>query len=119
GFHQEMKRLGLWTAALSVFFVLGSAVAMPWILSWLGRALYIENQQLFWWLLTSMVLYAAGMVPHYGLYAKGHDKSIVKSHLLGLAIFVPVVWLVSKHDAYLAVPMGLVVVFLFIFIFKF
>lgn len=118
GFQQEMKRLWLLTSAFSLFFVVASVIAMPWILSWLDRPVYTEHQQLFWWLLASMMLYAIGMVPHYGLYATGKDKPIVKSHILGLVVFVPAVWVLSRYDAYLAVPASLVIVFFIIFVFK-
>src|SRR5690606_26241984 len=114
----EMKRLWSLTIVLSLLFVVASALAMPWLLAWLDKPVYTDNQRLFWWLLASMVLYAIGMVPHYGLYAKGRDKPIVKSHVLGLVVFVPMVWLVAQYDAYLAVPAGLVLVFLVILVFK-
>lgn len=117
-FQQELKRLGILTITLCLLFSVASAIALPWLLQWLDRPLYSEHQQLFWWLLTSLVLFAVGMVPHYALYAKGLDKPIIKSHVLGFVIFVPTVYVLAQFNSYLAVPLALILVFALILVLK-
>lgn len=118
GFRKEMKKLFVLTIVICLVFVVCSAVVLPYILQWLDRDIYKENVVIFWWLLLSMVIFVLGMIPHYGLYAKNIDTPIIKSHVYGLIVFFPVVWLMSQYDSYLAIPTSLCFVFLLMFFYK-
>lgn len=65
-----------------------------------------------------MIVNALGLIPHYGLYARGQDRPIIFSHLAALGRFVAVTGLLSKSHAALAVPIGLNLSFLVILIWK-
>lgn len=87
-------------------------------LSLIGKNIYWENRNLFYWSLASVLLYSFGMVPHYYMYALGKDRPIILSHLLGCIVFLTSTWLLSQYLSYLAVPISLCVAFLFILVFK-
>lgn len=118
GFKKEMRKLAFLTVVICVVFLICSAIVLPYILQWLDREVYKENVILFWWLLSSMIVFVLGMIPHYGLYAKNIDIPIIRSHFYGLLIFFPSVWVFSLYDAYLAIPASLCFVFLLMFFYK-
>src|SRR5690606_38520346 len=118
GFKLEIRKLWLQTLGLSLVFVVISAICLPLVLAWLDRSIYRENMQLFWLLLVAMFFYAISMVPHYGLYARGKDKEIIFSHIIALIVFFPSVWFISLASSYLAVPLGLILTFVVLFLLK-
>lgn len=72
---------------LSIFLALVVAFCAPIILSWIADPIYTENLHVLWLLLLMTVVYVFATVVHYGLYAKGHDGSILFSHLASFLIF--------------------------------
>jgi O-antigen/teichoic acid export membrane protein len=89
---------------------LGTAAfgAVSWyLLHWIGNPLYERKIGLYLWVLAAMAVNAIGMIPHYALYARGFDKPIIASHILGLVIFVAVTWALGRDGSALAVLMGL------------
>lgn len=66
-------------------FLLGMIGPM---LGWLGRAVYMDNMNIFYWILLSFNIWVLGLIPHYVLYSKSHDKFIWCSHLSGFFLFV-------------------------------
>ncbi|QKS82242.1 lipopolysaccharide biosynthesis protein [Pseudomonas bijieensis] len=107
GFHQGIRRLLLQTVGLCGAFSVIALVMIGPLLAWLGKPLYSEQQGLFVWILLATVLYALGMIPHYGLYAQGRDRPIIHSHLASLIIFVLATWSFVQIWPHLAVPLGL------------
>lgn len=117
-FRQSLRRLLVQTLALSATFALIALLLIGSLLQWLDKPLYLEQQGLFPWVLLATVLYAVGMVPHFALYAQGHDRPIIVSHLASLLAFIPSTWLLSLHWPLLAVPLGLTTAFLLILLWK-
>lgn len=117
-FYKTVRMLLLQAGILSMVFSVVSLLLLPPLLNWLGNPLYVEHQNLYPWMLITMVLYALGMVPHYALYAQGLDRPIIQSHIGSLVIFVIVTWLFSQRWPLLAVPLGLCAAFAFILIWK-
>ena len=117
-FFKEMRALALQTFGVSLAFVLGSLIVLDSLLGWLGKALYLYYQYLFYWLLLASTLYGISMIPHYALYAMGRDKVIIKSHVGSLLLFVISLFLLSKPLQGLAVPVSLCVVFAALTIWK-
>ncbi|MCL6700901.1 hypothetical protein [Pseudomonas sp. T1.Ur] len=118
GFRRLFRKLLLQTAALSGLFAMVGLLAIGHLLDWLGKPLYAEQQGLFVWILLATVLYALGMVPHYGLYAQGRDRPIIHSHIASLLIFVLATWIFAQYWPQLAVPLGLCISFFFILCWK-
>ncbi|NMY11511.1 hypothetical protein HBO38_24195 [Pseudomonas veronii] len=111
GFRRGMLKLMLQTVCLSGAFALIALLVIGPLLAWLDKPLYSEQQGLFIWILLATVLYAIGMIPHYGLYAQGRDRPIIYSHVVSLIVFVLATWSFAQHWPHLAVPLGLCVSF--------
>lgn len=103
---------------LSAAFAVCSWLALPYLLNWIGNPIYLSAQHWYPWLLMAMVLNAISMVPHFALYALGQDRHIIYSHISSLAVFVLTVWILSRTQAALAVPIGLNMAFGCILIWK-
>lgn len=117
-FRQELKRLLLQTLVLSAVFVGAALLLIDPLLLWLDKPLYLEQKDMFSWILLGTLLFCLGMIPHYGLYAQNRDRPIIQSHIAGLLIFAPVTWLISLSWPQLAVPLGLCLAFLSIALWK-
>lgn len=117
-FRKNLRHLLIQTVTLSVAFVVGSLLLIPYLLSWLGNPLYTTQQYLYPWVLIIMVLYALGMVPHFALYAQGIDRPIIHSHIASLFVFGMATWLFSQRWPLLAVPLGLCAAFTLILTWK-
>lgn len=117
-FRQGMRKLLIQTVAVSGAFALIALLLIGPLLAWLDKPLYLEQQGLFPWVLLTTLLYVLGMVPHYALYAQGHDRPIIHSHIASLLAFIPATWLFSQSWPVLAVPLGLCSAFLFILLWK-
>lgn len=118
GFNKELKRLTILTITLSLFFVLCTLIVLPYLLEWIDNPIYIKNQYIFWFLLSSTIAYVISMIPHYALYAIGENKHIVMSHILGFIVFLFSTLVVSYADKILAVPIALSSTFLFVLFYK-
>ncbi|MDD1976831.1 lipopolysaccharide biosynthesis protein [Pseudomonas tussilaginis] len=117
-FISGMRKLFFQTVVLSLGFVLCALIVINPLLTWLGKPLYITQLYLFPWILAAAVLYALGMIPHYALYAQSQDKSIIRSHIISLAIFILTTAALAPWFGGLAVPVGLCIAFLFILCWK-
>lgn len=117
-FARGMRKLLVQTLVLSFGFVLCALTVIHPILAWLDKPLYMSHVYLFPWMLAGSVLYALGMIPHYGLYAQSEDKPIVRSHIISLAIFVVSTAALSTWLGGLAIPIGLCIAFFFILCWK-
>jgi len=118
GFKSEMRRMGWLTVLCCVGFVVASVLILNPLLEWLGRAVYVQHAALFYWLLLPTCLFALGMIPHYGLYARGRDRPIVHSHLAALVVFIGATAVAAQFSNALAVPLGLIAAFSLIFAWK-
>jgi O-antigen/teichoic acid export membrane protein len=124
--HQEgardkaraVVRLAFWQTLVSIVaFGAVSWFLLPHLLHWIGNPLYEREIGLYPWVLAAMAINGIGMIPHYALYARGFDKPIITSHILGLVIFVAVTWGLSRDGWTLAVVIGLnAALFLILFV---
>lgn len=117
-FYKNVRTLFVQTGILSVAFAVVSLLLLSPLLNWLGNPLYIAQQNLYPWVLITMVLYAFGMVPHFALYAQGLDRPIIHSHIASLFMFAIATWLFSERWPLLAVPLGLCSAFILILVWK-
>lgn len=117
-FHSEFVRLAKQTLIVSASFFVIALLAISPLLHWLGKDVFRTYQDMFPWILSAITLYGLGMIPHYALYAMGRDKPIILSHLLSLGVFIISTWTLSEKTSALAIPISLVMTFLFILAFK-
>lgn len=117
-FRRGLRKLLLQTTMLSGLFALLAFLLIAPLLAWLDKPLYLEQRELFPWILLSTLLYALSMIPHYALYAQGRDRPIIHSHVASLPIFALSTWGYSCFWPLEAVPFGLCTAFASIFLWK-
>lgn len=118
-FNRILKSMTFLTVAFILFFSCVSLILLPLLLNWIGREVYLKYSSMYVWILLATVLNAFSMIPHYALYAQGRDKAIVLAHGMSVFIFVIFASTITLWDKELAVPIGVVAAFSFIFLFKF
>lgn len=108
-------------SALTVSLVIGLMVGFlaPWVVTWIGKPLYAEHLHVLWLLLLMTVIYALGMVAHYGLYAHGADKAILFAHISSLLLFFVALALMANLVPLEATALALIVAFAWMGIFKY
>ncbi len=95
--YKRTMREFAWSAtSVSLVMAIGIILAAPWVMEWTGKSIYAEHIPVLWILVSGTVLYGISMVPHYGLYAAGKDRSIVFCHATSLLVFT-VVALALSH----------------------
>lgn len=107
GAHAKVRQMLGLTILLSAGFALMSWFLLPYLLFWIGNPVYSNAINLYPWLLLAMIVNAVSMVPHYALYARGHDRPIIHSHIVALTVFVLATWALSAHFSAAAVPIAL------------
>jgi len=112
------RELFLSTLFVSGLLVLLVFILAPWVLAWVGHEIYLEQLSLLWLLLLVVLVYALGMVPHYGLYALGGDREIMMAHLLAVLVFTLVVWVTAESVPLTAAAWGLLAAFSAMGLFK-
>ncbi|MBC3465576.1 hypothetical protein [Pseudomonas sp. RW10S2] len=117
-FRLQQRQLLQHTVVLSGVFCCVSLLAIEPLLTLLDKPIYLEHVSIFPWLLAASVLYGLGMVPHYALYAQGHDRSIIYSHLFSVLVFAGVTLVASRYSHIFAVPLGVVAAFTSILLWK-
>lgn len=107
----------------SIFIVgfslaLAASLLAPIALAWTDREIYLDHLPLLWLLLVVVIVYALGMIPHFGLYAYSRDKDIIIAHIISLVLFLVVTSIVSFISPLFATGFGLLAAFIWIGIFK-
>lgn len=116
--QRQLRTMLLHTLLVAVGFSIVSWFVLPYLLTWIHNPVYTHYLWLYPWVLFATVVNAVGMVPHYGLYARGVDRPIIRSHIAALIVFPLTVWGLSRIQPVLAVPLGLNVAFLTILLWK-
>lgn len=117
-FRKKFRQLALQTVALTGLFSICAWLVVHPLLQWLDKPLYLERIDLFGWLLLATGLFVVGMIPHYGLYARGKDKALIVAHIAGFLVFLASTAALAPVVAELAVPFGLTAAFLFMLAWK-
>ncbi|WP_456415740.1 lipopolysaccharide biosynthesis protein [Thiolapillus sp.] len=97
----------------------GVIIIAPLILEWIGKSLYLEHLSLLWLLLAMSLIYNAGMIPHYGLYAIGDDRGIMIAHISSLPVFVLATAVFSTTLPLHATALGLLCAFSWMGLYKY
>lgn len=87
-FRSGMRSMTLQTAVVVVPVVAMSLLLIEPLLDWIGRPIYSEHLELFYWALLAVALYAGGQVVQCGIYAHRLDARIVTGQMAGLVVFV-------------------------------
>ena len=116
--RRQVKIMFHQTLIISLVFGLVSWLVLPFLLDWIGNPIYMKAASWYPWLLLAMIFNAIGMVPHYALYARGADRSIVYSHILALMVFIIVTYVLSGYWGVVAIFFGLNAAFIIILMWK-
>jgi O-antigen/teichoic acid export membrane protein len=114
-----MRELAWSSIGLTFVLALAAALLSPYVLRWIGRPIYLEHIHLLWLLLAVPIAYAAGLAPHYGLYARGADVTILATHIAGTVVFIATVAIFAPHVRLEATALGLLAALTFITAAKF
>lgn len=117
-FRRLYRRMMMHVVMVSVLFAIFSSLIVPYLVSWLGKGEYIENIDIYYWLLAGMIFAGFAMVPHYGLYAMKKDSGIVYSHIVGASAFFVAVYFGFLFDLKQVIPVGVFVSQFVIFLWK-
>lgn len=87
-FSIEMGKIKVGVVVLGAFLIVLCGLGGHFFVDALGRSVYVENVDILYWLLAATALNTLSIVPHLGLYALGEDQAIVRSQVVGFAIFL-------------------------------
>ena len=114
-----MKELAISAISVGLLLIVAVIIIAPFILEWIGRPIYIESISMLWLLLIVGFFYGIGMIPHYGLYANGDDRSIIIAHVSSLFVFLTATIITAFNYPFEAAAIGLIVAFGWMGLFKF
>lgn len=117
-YRKIMRELAYSVTVVSLLLAILIGYLAPLVLHWIGKPIYIQYISILWLLLGMTVIYAIGMIPHYGLYAYGADKSIIFAHVSSLLVFGIVLLAVAKIAPMAATAYALNAAFLWVGLFK-
>jgi O-antigen/teichoic acid export membrane protein len=107
-FSSDMRKMTVQTIVCVATLVAISGIVLVPMLSWVASGVYLEFASLYPWIIAAFSLYALSMIPHFGLYALGLDREIVRNHLLALVGFVVAVSVLSwRWSTLVSVPAAL------------
>ena len=66
-----------------------------------------------------MVVQVVSYIPNYALYTQGADAAIIISHIMSSAVFILSVSVLVLWNKALAIPISLVLVYLFLLFYKY
>ena len=117
-YRKKYRQMIYQSISLIVFLCIVMLLLIEPVVNWLNRPVYTDNIEIFYWVLLANVFFILGLLPQYGLYSQGVDKPIIISNLLGFFVFVFSTYTIGLIDKEIAVPAGLLVACLFVFLFK-
>ena len=87
-FESVRREFGRQTLFAVTVLALAAATLIVPVLEWIDKPLYLQHLPIFFLLLAASTLFVIGHIPHYTLYAMGHDRSIVGAHIGGFIVFI-------------------------------
>jgi O-antigen/teichoic acid export membrane protein len=105
-FRGQMRKMALQATVATVGPVALVLAMVGPLLTWIDRPLYRDYLELLYWSIAAVVLYAAGMIFHYGIYARHRDSAIVQSQFGGLVAFMASAALLQGWLGVMAVPIA-------------
>lgn len=106
-FESGMKSLSRQTVFIAFIMCMAAAVLIHPVLMAIGEEVYFNHVEMLYILLFSIFLFAVSMIPHYGLYAMGKDKSIIKSNVFSFFVFLGLGLLFTGAFPILGIPFSL------------
>lgn len=108
-FKKSISRMMMAATVLAVLLAALIGTCGPLIMDWTGRPLYSANFATLWILLCASVVFVVSMAPHYELYARSLDRSILMAHLIGVLAFIVAVYVLQSAYHGRVVPIAVLV----------
>ena len=117
-FKKQMLQMLYPAVLMCALFTIASIIFLPKLLLWVGKDLYINSFQMFYWILVATIINALALIPHFALYALGRDRDIIHGQILALLLFIVGTFLLKDRYGALAIPQSLSLSFFGLLIYK-
>jgi O-antigen/teichoic acid export membrane protein len=111
-FRKELKNLSMGILLSVAILFSCAAICMYPLLNYIGKESYINSMPVFWVLMAAISVSCIGMIPHYVLYAKKKDLSILYVNLICFCLFLVCSFFVVK--SYEVIGMAYLILFVFV-----
>lgn len=109
GFALLVARMRRETNLAVAGFVILGVIGVQLVVAYLPNPIYGANMAVFYICLAAQIPLSMSMVFHFPLYAHGHHKPIIVTHILAFVVFISAAFAISLAAPLLAVPLALVV----------
>jgi O-antigen/teichoic acid export membrane protein len=109
-----IKKMLINCFVLIVVFLLISTLFLDGLLYLIDRSIYSEYENLFYIALFAIVFHGVSCIYHYGLYAFKRDVCIMRIHVSAIVVFCVFVTLLSRWSFLYAVPMSVLIAYIYI-----
>jgi len=87
-FKTAKRQFGRQTLVAVMILALAAGLLIVPVLEWIGKPIYQQHLAVFFVLLAASIMFVISHIPHFALYAMGHDRSIVGAHIAGFIVFI-------------------------------
>ncbi len=109
-----IKQMLINCSAIIVIFMLASELLLDYMLYLIGKPIYSEYKNIFYITVLAIVFHGLSCIYHYALYALKKDVSIMRVHTLAILVFSVFVVVLSKWSSLYAVPLSILMAYVFI-----
>jgi len=117
-FKTAKRNLGRQTWIAVTVLVLAAGLLVIPVLEWIDKPIYLQHLPVFYVLLAASAVFVLSHIPHYALYAMGHDRSIVGAHISGFIVFIVLGALFATTYGMIGVATALLIAFVVVWALK-
>src|SRR5690606_29577012 len=88
------------------------------VIAWLNNPAYEGQLPMLYWLLLAIIIYAASLIPHLGLYAFSYDSPLYRSQIVACIFFVIGAYFGSQIYGVMAIPQVMCAAFFIMLLWK-
>lgn len=118
-FNLLLKKMFYQALSLAVFFAVLIFIFVDYLLLLISKPIYFEMKGILYPLLGMMIVQVVSYVPNYALYTQNSDRAIILSNVLSSVVFIFCVSGLVYWNEILAIPVALIVVYLFLLAYKY
>jgi len=117
-FKTAKRNLGRQTWIAVTVLALAAGLLVTPVLEWIDKPIYLQHLPVFYVLLAASTVFVLSHIPHYALYAMGHDRSIVGAHISGFIVFIVLGALFAPTYGMIGVATALLIAFVVVWALK-
>jgi O-antigen/teichoic acid export membrane protein len=100
-FNQLLNRFGKELVVAAILMECLILFAMPFVVEWVGREVYLEYYPVLYIVLVSGILMVISNHPHTFLYAARKDRYMLFSNISALVVFLLLLWSMKSQSTFL------------------